>query len=303
MKMKTSFLVLFAAVMFLFIPTAFAHENGDFIDTFFIHPLVEGTGYNVVNTATFAVILIAAAFGVYKLLKKLKIKIDRNFLIGVIPFVALGGILRSWEDFSEATGTARNFLFVSPLIYVTIFVVAFVLLMVSIAAAKISKNKISYYKIWFVLGAVIDIFFIAQLRFANAFAFFMVLIITVIWVVLFVIVKFIARKKLPKLSAFLTSENMFIILVHLFDAATTFVALQYLGYFEQHVLPGFLIGLAGAWAMFLLKIVVVPIVLYFFDREMKEEKELEKRTFLKLVVLILGLGPGLRNWLRMIGGF
>ncbi|MBI4170816.1 MAG: DUF63 family protein [Candidatus Aenigmarchaeota archaeon] len=302
MKIENSFLLILLS-LFLLLPTAFAHEDENFFDTFFIHPLVEGTGYNVVNTATFAIILIAAAFGVYKLLKKLQIKIDRNFLIGVIPFVALGGILRAFEDFSEASGTARNFFFVSPLIYVTIFVIAFVLLLVSTTAEKLSKKKIGYYKIWFALGAIIDIFFLAQFRFANAFAFFMVLIITVIWVVLFVVAKIIAKNKFSKLNKFLTAENMFIILVHLFDAATTFVALQYLGYFEQHVLPGFLIGLLGTWAMFLLKIIVVPIVMYFFDREMKNEKEMEKRTFLKLVVLILGLGPGLRNWLRMIGGF
>lgn len=285
----------------LILPVVFAHDNGDFLDTFFVHPLVQGTGYNIVNTATFAIILIVAAFGVFRLLKKMEIKIDRNFLIGVIPFVAMGGILRALEDLSEATGATRNFLLVSPLIYVTIFLTALVLLLVSKLAERKSKNRISYYKAWFALGAIMDVYFLSQLRFASAFAFLAVLMITALWVALFVVAKFAARKKFARLDRFLTGENMFIILVHMFDATTTFVALQYLGYFEQHVLPGFLIGTLGAWSMFLLKIIVVPVVLYFFDKEMKGE--MEKRTFLKLVVLILGLGPGLRNWLRMIGGF
>jgi uncharacterized membrane protein len=279
-----------------------AENSTSFLDQFFIQPLVKGTGYNVVNTLVFAIILIVAAFMVYKMLNKLKIKIDKSFLIGVIPFVALGGIMRAWEDLSEGTA-ARNFLFVSPIIYVTIFLIALALLLFSVLAQKISKNKLSYYKIWFLLGAIIDIYFLTQLKFANFFAFLMVLIIAGIWVGLFIIVKFAAKKRFKKLDNFLTGENMFIILVHMFDATTTFVALQYLGYWEQHVLPGFLIAVAGAWTMFLLKIIVVPLVLYAFDKELKEEKDKEKRTFLKLVVLILGLGPGLRNWLRMIGGF
>ncbi len=301
--MKKAVLILPFLSLLVLLPKSFAQQDSGFIDTFFIQPLVQGTGYNIVNTATFGIILIAAAFAVYKILKKMLIKIDRNFLIGVIPFVAMGGIMRAWEDLGEATGAARNFFLVSPLIYVTIFLIAFISLLAVVAIERATKNKISYYKMWFILGAVIDIAVLSQLRFTNSFAFAAVLVITAIWTVLFLVVKFAAKKKLKKLGTFLSAENMFIILVHLFDAATTFVALEYLGYFEQHVLPGFLIGIAGAWTMFLLKVIVVPVVLYAFDREMKDGKELEKRTFLKLVVLILGLGPGLRNWLRMIGGF
>ena len=40
--------------------------------------------------------------------------------------------------------------------------------------------------------------------------------------------------------------------------------------------------------------------LYIF--ELKEKKDLEKRKFVKLVILILGLAPGLRNFFRLIMG-
>lgn len=284
-------------VFLLMLPAVFAQNS--FIEDFFIKPLVEGTGYNIVNTLTFALILIAAAFSVYKILKKIGIKIDKNFIIGVSPFIAMGGILRAWEDLAEASGIKRNFLLVSPFIYISIFLIAFILLIVTFYLSK--KIRFSYYKIWFVSGALIDIYFLSQLRFSDSFAFVMVIIITLFWIVLFALTKFISKSSFPRLNSFLTGENLFIILAHLFDAATTFVALQYLGYFEQHVLPSFVIGMFGAWTMFLLKLIVVPIVLYAFDKELKEE--LEKKTFLKMVVLILGLAPGLRNWLRMIGGF
>ncbi len=296
-----SFKIIVALLSALSAASGIASAQQDFVNEFFIKPLVEGTGYNIVNTTVFALILIAAAFGVYRLLKKLNITIDKNFMIGVIPYVAMGGILRAWEDLSEIGGT-RNFLLVTPLIYVVIFIAAFLLLLISIAAAKISK-KTQFFKVWFAIGAVIDIYFLIQLKFADSFAFLAVLGLAIFWTALFLITKFIAKKRFKKLDAFLTKENMFIILVHMFDASTTFVALQYLGYWEQHVLPGFLIGIVGAWSMFLLKLLVVPVVLFAFDKELSSDKDKEKKNFLKLVVLILGLAPGLRNWLRMIGGF
>ena len=82
----------------------------------------------------------------------------------------------------------------------------------------------------------------------------------------------------------------------MFDASTTFVALQFFPYFEQHVLPGFFISMFGPVAMFFIKLPVVAAVLYYLDKDMNEP---EKKNFIKIVILILGLGPGLRNFLRL----
>ena len=112
----------------------------------------------------------------------------------------------------------------------------------------------------------------------------------------------IIKKNIKKLSQLFTNENTFLINVHMFDATTTFVALTYFPYFEQHVLPGFLISIFGPVVMYALKLVVVSVVLYYFDKELSKPQDMEKRTFLKIIVLILGLGPGLRNFLRMIMG-
>src|SRR3989338_346739 len=80
----------------------------DFIQQYYIDPIKYNTGYNVVNTLTYTVILIAAIVIVYKLLKKMNVKIDRKFFYAVIPFIALGSILRVYEDFLEATGSASG---------------------------------------------------------------------------------------------------------------------------------------------------------------------------------------------------
>jgi len=291
----------------------------DFFQTYFVDPIIYNTGYNPVNTVAFAIILVVAVFLVYKLLKKMNITVDRKFFFGILPFVALGGVLRAWEDLLEATGgatngvfktfivvdaagTARNTLLISPLIYVVMFVIALAALL--IAKFVQYKKKIPYWKTWFVIGMILDVFVLAQLRFSSAFAFLAVVGITILWVALTLLAKYVSTQKIKN---FLTNENAFLIDIHLFDATTTFVALQFpqqlgINYFEQHVVAGFAIGLLGPASMFLLKLIVVPIVLYMFDKELNKKEDIEKRTFLKIIVLILGMGPGLRNFLRMVMG-
>ncbi len=293
----------------------------DFIQTYYIDPVIYGTGYNVVNTITYAVVLILAVFCTYKLLKALEIRIDKRFLIGIVPFVALGGIMRAWEDLLEfsgytqsltggvfssflltdATGAARNMLLVSPIIYITIFVIALVSLLVAKEIERFSK--VNYHKSWFVIGLLLDIAVLSQLRLTVLFALYAVIFFTVLWVFIIVAAREIAiKKKIARLSQLLTGENTLLLNVHMFDATTTFVALNYFPYFEQHVLPGFLISIFGPAVMYALKLVVVSIVLYYFDKELSKPEDIEKRTFLKIIVLILGLGPGLRNFLRMMMG-
>jgi uncharacterized membrane protein len=293
----------------------------EIFQTYFIDPIVYNTGYNIVNTATYAIVLIAAVFLTYKMLKKMDVRIDRSFLFGIVPFVALGGIMRAWEDLLEATGTtqsltnsifsnfviidaagvARNMLLVSPVIYITMFAIALVSLLIAKGIEKF--GKISYYKTWFAIGIILDIIILAQLRLTVLFAFYAVVFFTVLWIFIILAAKEISIKKnVAKLSKLLTNENTFLLDVHMFDATTTFVALNYFGYFEQHVVPNILISIFGPASMYLLKLVVVSVVLYYFDKELSKPEDAEKRTFLKIIVLILGLGPGLRNFLRMIMG-
>jgi uncharacterized membrane protein len=75
-----------------------------------------------------------------------------------------------------------------------------------------------------------------------------------------------------------------------------------LGYWEQHPLPALLIGTFGPGAMFLLKIAVVLPILLVLDRYMADKKDKEMRTWLKIVILILGLAPGVRDAARIAMG-
>lgn len=268
-----------------------------FFETYFVEPVITGSGYNIYNTALYAVLLIAAAFLTYKLLRRLRIEIDRKFFFSIIPYVMLGGFLRAVEDYHEFAGLAKNVFLVTPLIYVSLFVIALSSLIFSVIMQRWVKTP--YYKTWFALGMVFNIIAVSQMRLESAFALYAMLGITAAWVAAI----FAAKKmvKNGKVQKFLSEENILLISVHLFDATTTFTALQFFpNYFEQHVLPGFVIGILGPASMFLLKLVVVPLVLYVLDKELHQEAQ--KRTFLKIVVMILGLGPGLRNFSRLVMG-
>lgn len=99
----------------------------------------------------------------------------------------------------------------------------------------------------------------------------------------------------PKL---LSLENAGILVSHLFDASSTFTALTFFGFYEQHVLPNLFIRNLGfgPWVMFPLKIIVVWTVLYYID---KSKEDLFLKRFLKIVILILGLALGIRDFLTV----
>jgi uncharacterized membrane protein len=94
--------------------------------------------------------------------------------------------------------------------------------------------------------------------------------------------------------------NLSVLIAHLLDASTTFIAVDFYGYGEQHVLPNFLTQMVDtAVVMFPLKITVILTVLYIIDTSVEDKTT---RNMLKLAIFVLGLAPGLRNFLSLIMG-
>jgi uncharacterized membrane protein len=272
-------------------------QISQFIQQYFIDPITYGTGYNIYNTLTYAIIFIIAAFFVYKLLKFMKIKIDNKFLFGIIPYIVLGGLLRALEDAAVVSGAW----FKTPMLYVLVFVIAIVTLIVAVAIERLYKYK--YQNLWFTVGTAIVIFGFAYVRVVDLFSFGVIAGITLFCIFATIAIKkFAMLKKIKSISSFLSKENLLLLNTHMFDASTTFTAIQFFPYFEQHVVPNFLIGLFGPIVMFPLKLIVVSVVLYVLDRGLTKRQDIEKKNFIKLLILILGLAPGLRNLLRLVMG-
>ena len=261
-----------------------------FFEQYFIDPIISGSGYNVYNTLAYAALLIVAVFVTYKLLKKMKIAIDDRFMLGVLPYVILGVLLRALEDASSYGIWLKT-----PLIYIVIFLVALGGLLIAKAAERFTKR--SYHLVWAGIGLIAVLAGLSQIAVRSPFALAAMISLALFWAVLLILAKKLSEKMGRK---FFTWENTALLAVHMFDASTTFVALTYFPYFEQHVLPGFLISIFGPAVMFALKFAVVAAVLHVLDKEMAKEKE--KRKFIKLVILILGLAPGLRNFFRLVMG-
>ena len=88
-----------------------------------------------------------------------------------------------------------------------------------------------------------------------------------------------------------------IVLAHLFDASTTYVAVEYFNYAEQHVLPNALNHLFNTYlTLFPMKIIVRVTLLYIIDQYFVD---LTIKNLLNVTVFGLGLAPGLRNILTM----
>ncbi len=246
-----------------------------------------GHYYTVPNTIVYSILFVATVLLVYKyFLKKMEFRIDRNFMVSMVPFVFLGGIMRALED----AGFYRGFMFVSPGIYVTVLFITVGSILLSLLLEKYTKKE--YWKILLVIGSILcalNLYQVAVFGIKNWDGVLMILGLVGLWSLVFTAV----HLKFPR---YLSRTNLPILVSHLFDGSATFVALSYFSYVEQHVLPGFLIGFTGPWVMFPLKIFIVWPVLYLIDRHVEEE---DFRNLLKIAVLILGLALGIRDLLKL----
>jgi uncharacterized membrane protein len=252
----------------------------EFFQTYFVNPIIFNQGYNAVNTTIYAIILVMAAYIVYRVLRRLKVKIDKRLALSVAPFVLLGSSSRLMVD----SGLTDTFLLITPLIYFVIFAVTFAVLLISRYIEK--KFKIPYYKIMTSAGIILTLIPLSLLRIGNPIALVYVLAFYAMWPVIFYFIKWNVANKI------VTSIQMF-------DATNTSVALYFFGYSEQHVVPNIFIGMLSPWIFIPVKLVAVVAALIFID---KYSDDKEFNNYLKLVIGILGGATSVRDFLRLVAG-
>lgn len=247
----------------------------DFVD-YFLNPLK--AGYDVPKTLTYAIVFVIAVYLGYVLIKKIKFKIDRRFAVAISPYIILGGILRVLQD----SRILSSNLFVTPGIYFFIALTA----VCSFAFSLLLENKknIPYFKTSFIIGLILASFSLPFIRPVNFLGPMISLAILLPWMAIFYFVKW-------------SKENKIVTLVQLFDANTTFVAMSFFGYGEQHVLPTFLIGIFSPISFIFVKLIAIVAILILIDK-FCEDKELA--IYLKLIIGILGAAPGIRDFIRLL---
>jgi uncharacterized membrane protein len=274
-----------------------------FINTYYLDPIRGDEGYNPVNTLTWAVVLGICIFGVFKLLEKLEVKINPRFIASVLPFVLAGSSLRVIEDSpADIFHPPFSYLLITPNIYFLVFVITVSCLWISIRLQKAGVGKdfhltfASFGLVWFFINLAI------LLHFENIVFPFVPLFVLGAGTGLTFIFYLIARHF--KSSIFTNPLNLSILMVHLMDASSTYIGVDKLGYFEKHVVPTYLINLTGtALVMYPLKLIIFMGVLYILDTQFDDdERSLNLKVLIKMVILILGLSPATRNTIRMMLG-
>jgi uncharacterized membrane protein len=113
------------------------------------------------------------------------------------------------------------------------------------------------------------------------------------------------KAKYPVMKIYVNPVNVFIIFGQMFDAAATFVGVDLYGYSEKHPIPDFFFQTFGTSAVFLpiklaLGVVIVYLIDISFSEDLKNYPNL--KGLIKIIIIVLGLGPGTRDVLRLVMG-
>ena len=248
----------------------------------YLHP-----GYTVLNTVVFGIILGISILLIIKMFKYIK-KDPADLMIPLVPFIFFGSSARALVDNNIYPLT---YLLVTPGIYVLTGLMAIITVLAAVFIER--KTNFDFRYTIFAVGAVLcvpNIVFMGHVNFIAAIQ------VVGVWVIISGV--FILLRN--KWALIKDKFNLSVLMAHLFDASSTYIAVDFYGYNEQHVLPSALTGLVGsAIVMFPLKIAVILGALYVIDTYIEDKTV---ANMLKLAIFILGLAPGLRNFLSLIMG-
>ncbi len=276
-----------------------------YIYKYFINGIVNDASYNPVDTVTYAILLGISLFCVYRLLVKLKIEIDTRFIIAVTPYILAGSSLRVLED-SRFFLPPVQYLFVTPVIYFVVFAVTISFLLLALALERSGKIK-DYHGFFcaagiaWTLANIAILLYIGEVKHID----YAIAILT-LGILSTGTVYFVSR--MFNFALLTDRLNISILFAHLLDASSTYVGMDWLGYYEKHVVPTFFIDMAGnftdhpALVMYPLKLLVFVPVFYLLDSQLDDEKDKKLLPLMKLVILVLGLSPAVRNTLRILMG-
>lgn len=275
----------------------------EFLYKYYIDPIIYGQPYTIVDTLTYALILILSVYLVYRGLRRFGIEIDRDFVLATIPFVVLGGLLRVVED-TGMIASDLHILLITPIIFFVVFFITVGALFLS-RLLEVKGVVREYSRTYGLIGVALSA------------AFFVLLILwgaanTRVDPVVLLAIPAMAAVSSAAVFAFLRSvlgweyvrDPLYLLLIvgHLFDAsATSFgIDLHALHYVEQHVVGSALIEWSGtAFAMFPLKLAVIVPAIYVLELYRKEGNVAFWHLVL-LAMIVVGMAPGVRDMMRMV---
>jgi uncharacterized membrane protein len=276
----------------------------EFIYKYYIDPIRYSQPYNVVDTLTYAIILICSVYLIYRWLKRSGITLDRTFVLATIPYVVLGGVLRVVQDTGMITSDIR-FLLVTPLIYFVLFFFTAGILFVArfVEQQGLVKNFLHLYGAIgaasaFTVSLILAAYGITTTRIDLFVLFIIPLMAITATAVVWVFIRYILSWKYVNDPLYIT-----LIFGHMLDASATSYGIDMhpaLRYVEQHVVGSNLIEWTGtAFIMFPLKLVVLFPAVYVLEMY-RSEADPDFWHLVVLAMIVVGLAPGVRDMVRMV---
>lgn len=291
-------------------------------------------GYTFVSEAGYALVLLFMLAGVLLLVRRLGIGTHRKVLFALIPFVLFGGALRTVEDANDAVPTdvaigisyPANALLISPVIYVTVFVVTLVALLASLWLARrdivddyepalagfgtlalaltigyllvlaVTTPYLDFYPQMLVLtlgiaSAIAGGVYLAIERFAPALNDGTGLIgLAVVW-----------AQAIDGVANVLASDWWNVIGLPFQYSAKHPVNRLIVGFTELVVPPSIIAAIGDSWPFLVVKVLLAVGVIWLFDETIFEESP-RYAYLLMLAIIVVGLGPGTRDMLRATFG-
>ncbi len=246
----------------------------DFITKYYIDPIRYSQPYNIVDTLTYAVILIIAVYLIYRWLNRTGFPVDGKFVLATVPFIVTGGLLRVVEDTGYITSDI-HFLLITPLIFFVIFFLTVTSLLLSRILERTGKIA-SYHTAYAgfgIVGCIIATIFLTWfgLTYSQVSISILLIILTLATVAASVVwgcMRYVLKWEY-------VSDPLYCILIfgQMLDASATSygIDLHSMGYSESHVVGGALITWAGtAFSMFPLKLVILFPAVYILQQYRKE---------------------------------
>lgn len=282
----------------------------DFIYKYYIDPIKTGQAYNVVDTLTYAIILVLCVYLLYRwmsspaFLEGSGFSFDRNFILATVPYVILGGLLRVIEDTGMITSDWK-YLLITPLIYFTLFffVIGVMFLSRYLTLKGITANFTRFYAFTGVTAMVIASLILLSFGVTHhGVDLFILGIIPLMGIVATVIVWAVMKYALGWTYV---SDPVYLTLLfgQLLDASATSYGIDLhpsVQYVEQHVVGSTLIAMTGtAFVMFPLKLLVLFPAVYVMQLYRKEANPAFWHLVL-LAMIVVGFAPGVRDMVRMV---
>ena len=282
----------------------------DFIYKYYIDPIRLGQPYNVVDTLTYAIILVVAVYMLYRWLSTstwlsdIGFTIDSTFILTTLPYVILGGLMRVIEDTGMISGDFK-YLLITPLIYFVLFFFTIGMLFLSryLTLQNLTKHILSFYFWAGVLSVVVASLILAawstthhgiDIYVLTVILLMAVTATTLVWLFM----RYVCRWEYIRDPLYIT-----LLFGQLLDASATSFGIDLhpaLRYMEEHVVGSNLISLTGtAFVMYPLKLVVLFPAIYIMQLYRKEANAAFWHLVL-LAMIVVGFAPGIRDMVRMV---